>query len=149
MSKLTLVKPHSFKAWVMAFRPKTLMAAIVPITVGSLLPGLPYSSIDFKVMISALIAATFLTIGTNLINDALDFKKGADTKQRIGPMRASQSGLLSPQLVLASGLGALMLAFLFALPLIVKGGILFLYLTLVSMLCSYLYTGGPYPLSYK
>lgn len=125
------------------------MAAIVPFSVGALLPGHPFSEIDFRVLFSGLIATVFLTIGVNLINDALDFKKGADTKQRIGPLRVTQAGLLSPQAVLASGLGALLLAFLFAIPLMYKGGVVFLYLTLASMVSAYLYTGGPYPLSYK
>ncbi len=149
MKKTLSIKPYSIKAWILAFRPKTLMAAVVPITVGSFLPGQPFSEMDWKIYFSALITAVSLTIGTNLVNDALDFKKGMDTDQRVGPIRVTQTGLLSMQAVLATGVAALLFALLFAAPLILKGGIGFLFITLVAILSGYLYTGGPYPLAYK
>lgn len=148
MSRLISAEPNSVKAWWIAIRPKTLMAAVMPILVGTFLPALPYAEMDWKMMASALIAAISLTIGVNLINDALDFKRGADTKARIGPLRVTQAGLLSPQVVLATGFAALFFAFLFALPLIAKAGTGLLVLTVLAMLSAYLYTGGPYPLAY-
>ena len=148
MSRLLSVEPNSLRAWWIAIRPKTLMAAVMPILVGTFLPALPFSEMDWKMMTSALIAAISLTIGVNLINDALDFKRGADTKARIGPLRVTQAGLLSPQVVLATGFAALLFAFLFALPLIAKAGVGLLVLTLLAMLSAYFYTGGPYPLAY-
>lgn len=142
------IKQNSLTAWILAARPKTLMAGIIPIIVGSFIAPVDFAEIDWGIVFSALIASVALQIATNLINDALDFKKGADTKDRIGPLRVTQSGLLTSTQVLAGGFGFLLCALLFALPLIFKGGIPLLVIVILSAICSYLYTGGPYPLAY-
>lgn len=147
-TKILTTQPQSIKAWFLAIRPKTLMAAVAPIIVGTLISNIPFAEMDWKIACSALIAAIMVTISTNLINDALDYKKGADSKERIGPTRVTQSGLLSSTQVLAGGFAFLFLAFLFAIPLILKGGLILFVLAIMSAICSYLYTGGPYPLSY-
>ncbi|MFV0340171.1 MAG: 1,4-dihydroxy-2-naphthoate octaprenyltransferase [Parachlamydiaceae bacterium] len=143
------IKPNSIKAWIMAFRPKTLFIAVAPVLVGSFLPAQGLWNLDYVAMGFSLLTAVFLTMGANLINDALDFKNGRDTKQRIGPTRATQSGLLPYKAVLTGGLIALSLAALCALPLIYKGGLFLALLTVVSLLAAYFYTGGPYPLAYQ
>lgn len=141
------IKPNSFKAWLLAIRPRTLIVAATPVLVGTFLPAQGLFNVDYLVASFALLTALFLTIGTNLVNDALDFKNGRDTKIRIGPTRASQSGLLPYQSVLTGGILALALAALCAIPLIMKGGIFIAFLILASILAGYFYTGGPYPLS--
>lgn len=102
-TKILTTQPQSIKAWFLAIRPKTLMAAVAPIIVGTLISNIPFAEMDWKIACSALIAAIMVTISTNLINDALDYKKGADSKERIGPTRVTQSGLLSSTQVLAGG----------------------------------------------
>ena len=85
---------NSFYSWLLAFRFKTLTAAFVPVLVAT---GLVYGqNPELKWWISAyaLLAAFCIQIATNLFNDAIDFKKGADTESRIGPRRVTQSGLL-------------------------------------------------------
>lgn len=136
------------QAWLLASRPKSLTAAIIPVIVGTALASAVILDIDLKIVFFALLCALFIQIGTNLINDALDFKKGADTKTRIGPIRASQSGLLPMRHVYFAGIGCLVLAFLFGIPLMIKGGAPIIVLLLVSLACAYLYTGGPCPLAY-
>lgn len=140
--------PFSVRSWVLAARPKTLTVAIIPILVGTFLAKASAVSIDWSLMWFGMASAIFITIGTNLNNDALDFKKGTDTADRLGPKRATQSGLLSADQVLAGGWICYALAFAAAIPLIVKGGIILLLLMVVSITCGYLYTGGPMPLSY-
>lgn len=135
--------------WILATRPKTLMAAVIPLLVGSMTPPIPYYELDFLMIICSLLAGVSLTIATNLINDALDFKKGADTEERIGPIRVTKEGLLSFKTVLRGGFFFLVLTALFAIPLCLKGGWPLVLIVLLSIMCSYLYTGGPYPLSYK
>lgn len=138
----------NWKAWVLALRPKTLIAGAIPILVGSFAPTLPLHQIDWRVFGSACIVSVFLTIAANLINDALDFKKGADTAARIGPIRVTQTGLLSEYQVLGAGFAMLAFALLASLPLITKGGLLVCIFIITSLFSAYFYTGGPYPISY-
>ena len=149
-SKTPSNKPQISKlqAWLLATRPKTLTASIIPVIVGTALASAVILDINWKIAFCALISAVLIQIGTNFINDALDFKKGADTQTRKGPMRASQSGLIPMKHVYNAGLGSLALAFLFGIPLMLKGGLPIGILLLVSLLCAYLYTGGPFPLAY-
>lgn len=134
--------------WISAFRPKTLTAAIVPVLVGSALVYTSTFEIRWVLTICALFAALFIQIGTNLINDAFDFKKGADGADRLGPTRVTQAGLLRYKTVLVAGLVSFALAILFGIPLVKTGGTTILIVGLVSVICGYAYTAGPYPLAY-
>jgi 1,4-dihydroxy-2-naphthoate octaprenyltransferase len=140
----------TWKAWLLATRPKTLTAAVVPVVVGTLLATTTAAntSIDWYLAITALMCALCIQIATNFINDSIDFKKGADSSTRIGPKRVTQSGLISEKNVLYAGFAMLVLAILFCIPLIIKGGLLLLITLLISVACAYLYTGGPKPLAY-
>lgn len=134
--------------WLLAFRFKTLIAALVPVLVGTAL----CSSLNlfYKPWVSlfALLGAFAIQIATNLLNDAIDFKKGADTKDRIGPQRVTQSGLLSEKNVWLMGLFFLVLALGFGIPLVIRGGLPIVTLGLLSVFLAYGYTGGPFPLAY-
>lgn len=138
----------TLKPWFMAIRPKTLTAAVIPILAASYLAYASGYRINWVISLSALLGAIFIQIGTNLINDALDFKKGADTHERLGPMRVTQSGLLPMRKIFAGGIGAFIMALLFCIPLFIQGGFPIVVILLVSVLCGYLYTGGPFPLAY-
>lgn len=128
----------------MAARPKTLTAALIPVMAGTALA----ENFHWHITLFAFLAAIFIQIGTNLINDALDFKKGADTSERLGPQRVTQSGLLSAQQVLAAGTLSFLAAWFFGMPLMIQGGWPIVFLLAISILCGYLYTGGPMPLAY-
>lgn len=136
------------KAWLLASRPKTLTASIIPVIAGTALANAVMLDMNWTIAFFALLCAMLIHVATNLINDALDFKKGADTKTRIGPTRVTQSGLLPMTHVYWAGIGCLGLAFLFGIPLMIKGGFPITLLLIVSIACAYLYTGGPYPLAY-
>src|SRR5687767_2031595 len=83
------------KAWLLAARPKTLSAAVVPVLVGSALAAHEPAAVTWWVFFCALAGAVLIQVATNLINDALDFRKGADTGERLGPVRVTQAGLIS------------------------------------------------------
>lgn len=138
----------SINPWIMAMRPKTLVAGAIPILVGAFCSALPFSKMNWGILFSALLFSVLTQLSVNLINDALDFKKGKDTKNRVGPTRVTQSGLLTSSQVLSGGFALLFLAFLVSIPLILKGGVPIFALVVASLMCSYLYTGGPYPLAY-
>lgn len=139
---------EQFKIWCMAARPKTLTTSLIPISMGTILATSSVEQIKWFTAFFTLLSAILIQIGINLINDALDFKKGADNEHRIGFKRVSQLGLLTPQQVLRGGFICFALSLLAGIPLIVEGGWLFLSVLLVCMTFGYLYTGGPMPLAY-
>jgi 1,4-dihydroxy-2-naphthoate octaprenyltransferase len=132
----------------LATRPKTLTAAVVPIAVA--LGYLQRSSVSFEYwpLGLALFATIFIQIGTNFINDWADFKKGADSESRIGPKRATQQGWLSEKTVLFLGVLAFLIAMAIGVPIVLHGGVPILIIGLVSVVFGYAYTAGPFPLAY-
>ncbi|MCB0420683.1 MAG: 1,4-dihydroxy-2-naphthoate polyprenyltransferase [Bdellovibrionales bacterium] len=134
--------------WLLALRPKTLSAAVVPIVVGSALAFQSQHPFVLWVSVCALLASLFIQVGTNLFNDAIDYKKGADTHERIGPLRVTQSGLIKPKSVLLMAVACLIVAAAFGFPLVMKGGFPILVVGLASLFLAYSYTGGPFPLAY-
>jgi len=135
------------KIWMLAVRPKTLPAAVGPVLVGTALVA---GDQAFRIgpALAALLAALLLQIGSNLANDVFDFKKGMDTKERTGPMRVTQAGLLNPCQVLAGMWTVFVLAFLIGTYLIWVGGWPILLIGVLSIITAIAYTGGPYPLGY-
>jgi 1,4-dihydroxy-2-naphthoate octaprenyltransferase len=134
--------------WLLAARPKTLSAAVVPVLMGSALAADEPAAISWWVFACALAGALLIQIATNFINDALDFKKGADTSERLGPIRVTAAGLISAERVLRAAWMCLLLAALCGIPLLVRGGWPLLVIGLASIAAAYAYTGGPYPLAY-
>ena len=98
--------------------------------------------------LAALVGAVLILIGTNLANDVFDFEKGADTKERLGPTRVTQAGLLRPQAVRAGMWTAFALAALCGVYLTWVAGPVVLAIGVASILAGLAYTGGPYPLGY-
>lgn len=138
----------AWKGWLLAARPKTLSAAVVPIAVAGGVSLFISGQANPLILTSALLFALAIQVGTNFVNDALDFEKGADNEDRLGPMRVTGSGLFSSKQVMQAAGVAFLLALLFALPLIFYGGVAIVAIVLLSIACGYLYTGGPYPLAY-
>jgi 1,4-dihydroxy-2-naphthoate octaprenyltransferase len=135
--------------WLLAARPKTLSAAVVPVMMGSALASHEPAAVTWWVFWCALIGAVLIQIATNFINDALDFKKGADTEERLGPIRVTQAGLISANAVMSAAWLCLFGAALCGIPLMMRGGWPMLLIGLASIAAAYAYTGGPYPLAYR
>lgn len=135
--------------WLLAARPKTLSAAVVPVVMGSALAAHEPPGVTWWVFWCALIGAVLIQIATNLINDALDFKKGADTAERLGPIRVTQAGLIGPREVMTAAYLCLIGAALCGIPLIYRGGWPMIAIGLTSIVAAYAYTGGPFPLAYR
>ncbi len=135
-------------ALIQAARPKTLTASLVPCMVAGAYAMHELGFVPWGLLLSACASALMIQIGTNYFNDVYDFKKGADTAERMGPRRATLSKDLSPRQVFSLGVLAFGLALLFSIPLVIKAGIPILILGLVSLLAGYLYTAGPFPLAY-
>lgn len=133
--------------WLLATRPKTLAAGIVPVAVGTAL-GAASASFQLLPMLACLAAALCIQIGCNFANDALDALKGADNHQRLGPTRAVASGSISASSMLKASAAVLLLAFCIGIYLAMIGGWVLFLLGCISICCAYIYTGGPYPLAY-
>jgi 1,4-dihydroxy-2-naphthoate polyprenyltransferase len=135
------------KAWVMAARPQTLPAAAAPVIVGS---GLAVYAGVFAPLaaLMAVVGAALIQIGTNFANDYYDAIKGADTDDREGFTRVTQSGLIAPERVKLATIVTFALAILSGTYLVSIGGVPILVIGLVSVFCGWAYTGGPYPLGY-
>lgn len=129
-------------------RPKTLSAAVVPVVVGTALPMAEGRPVIWWVTLCALLSAVFIQVGTNFVNDALDFIKGADKETRLGEARAAQSGWFSASSVLMMGLGSFALAGIWGIPLVLQGGWVVFWIGAISLVMGYAYTGGPMPLAY-
>lgn len=138
------------RPWILAARPKTLPATVAPVWIGSYLGGLAAADgVDHLLAWSAFLSALAIQIATNFFNDALDANKGADTNRRLGPTRASASGMLAPQAMMRAGLVMLVVAVLLSIPIVRAHGLPIVVIGLVSMACAYAYTGGPFPLAYR
>lgn len=134
-------------AWVLASRPKTLPAAIVPVVVGSAVAA-SQDVFEWLPATVALVCAVLIQIGTNLANDYFDFMKGADSEHRLGPTRVTQSGLIAPATVRNAMIIVFSLTFFLGLYLVAVGGWPILVIGVASLFCAVIYTAGPYPLAY-
>jgi len=132
----------------MAARLRTLPAAIAPVLVGTSLAG---TEDRFRVgaFIAALLGAIFIQVGTNLSNDYSDARRGADTEDRLGPVRVTAGGLVPPRQVLMATYITFGLAVLCGAYLVYVAGPVLLAIGAASILAGVLYTGGPRPYGYE
>ena len=135
--------------WIIAFRIKTLPAAISPVLVGTALAYKISNDFNLVIFLSILSASIFIQIGTNLSNDLSDFLNGADTRNRLGPIRVAQSGLLTIDKLKLGIIISFSLAILFGFYLVSVGGNIIILIGLLSIISGILYTAGPYPLGYN
>jgi len=136
------------KAWLMAARPQTLPAGASPVVLGT---GLAVHEGVFAPLpaLAALIGALLIQIGTNFANDYYDAVKGADTAEREGFIRVTQSGLIDAAQVKRAMWATYALAMVVGLYLVAVGGVPILLVGLASILAGIAYTGGPYPYGYR
>lgn len=141
------LRPGSPAVWWLACRPATLWAAVAPVLVGVACAG---SAGGFAALpaCAALFGAVFLQIGTNFANDLFDFRKGADTSERLGPLRAAQAGLLTVRQLALGTAAAFVAATLCGLYLAAVAGWPVVAVGLASIAAGIGYTGGPRPLGY-
>jgi 1,4-dihydroxy-2-naphthoate octaprenyltransferase len=137
------------RIWLMAARLRTLPAAIAPVLVGTALAVQATDDIRVGAFIAALLGAILIQVGTNLSNDYSDARRGADTEDRLGPVRVTAGGLVPPQQVLIAVYATFGAAMLTGVYLVYVAGWELLVVGLVSILAGVLYTGGPKPYGYE
>jgi 1,4-dihydroxy-2-naphthoate octaprenyltransferase len=139
--------PGKLAVWILAARPKTLPAAVLPVVVGSVLARAD-GAFAWAPALVALAGALLIQIGTNYVNDLQDFLKGTDDADRIGPVRVAQAGLVTPVQMRIAIIVVFKLAVLAGIWLTMRGGWPVVAIGLASILCGVLYTAGPRPLGY-
>jgi 1,4-dihydroxy-2-naphthoate octaprenyltransferase len=148
MAYTSIEKISKIDSWILASRPKTLLAAVVPVLVGSAL-AFYEDSFQPVAAIFALMCSVLIQVGTNFTNDLYDFMKGADRKDRYGPHRALASGWLTVNEMKIAVILTFSIAFLLGMYLVYLGGIPILIIGILSILAGLAYTAGPYPLAYN
>lgn len=142
------IKRNSVHAWVLAARPKTLTGAITPVVIGSALAAMDGYFQWFPALICCLFAC-LMQIAANFINDLFDFLKGTDREDRLGPERACAQGWISPQAMKTGIIVTVILACLIGSTLLLYAGWELIGVGVLCVLFAFLYTTGPYPLSYN
>ncbi|MDP9136486.1 MAG: 1,4-dihydroxy-2-naphthoate polyprenyltransferase [Actinomycetota bacterium] len=132
----------------MAARPRTLPAAVAPVLVGTALAATE-GTFRWLTFVAAMLGALFIQVGTNLSNDYSDARRGADTEDRLGPVRVTAGGLVPPRQVLVATYVAFGVAVLAGVYLIATVGWELLLVGAASILAGVLYTGGPRPYGYE
>src|ERR671917_756501 len=132
----------------MAARPRTLPAAVAPVLVGTALAATE-GTFKWLTFLAAMLGALFIQVGTNLSNDYSDARRGADTEDRLGPVRVTAGGLVPPKRVLVWTYVAFGIAVLAGAYLIAVAGWELLAVGVASIVAGVLYTGGPKPYGYE
>ncbi|MDO9355050.1 MAG: 1,4-dihydroxy-2-naphthoate polyprenyltransferase, partial [Solirubrobacteraceae bacterium] len=139
--------PPAVRTWILAARLRTLPAAAAPVFVGTSV-AIAADGFGFLRFLCALMGALFIQIGTNLANDYSDARRGADTEDRLGPVRVTAGGLVPPQHVLYGIWISFGIAVAFGAYLIAVAGWELLVIGVASIIAGVLYTGGPKPYGY-
>lgn len=140
-------KMNMLQIWWLAIRPRTLPAAAAGVAMGS---SLAWHDGSFQLLpaLAALLVALLLQIGSNVANDVFDFERGADTAERLGPVRVTQAGYLTPSQVKTGMVVIFAFAAFLGLYLATLRGWTVIWLGAAAILAAVAYTGGPYPLGY-
>lgn len=143
-----MINKNKLDSWIIASRPRTLLAAFVPVMVGS---AVAFNEGKLKIILSfsALLCSLLIQVGTNFTNDLYDFLKGADTTKRKGPRRVLASGLISVSEMKTAVVITFLTAFLLGLFLVYHGGTVILVIGVLSIIAGLAYTAGPFPLAYN
>lgn len=138
----------SLQIWLIASRPRTLPAAVAPVLVGTALAW-TVGPLNWMAFAAAALGSLFIQVGTNLSNDYSDARRGADTEERLGPVRVTAGGLVPPKQVLFATYASFGMAVLCGIYLIIIAGPVLLLIGAASILAGVLYTGGPRPYGYE
>lgn len=146
MSEATNITPNSWRAWLLAARPKTLSGAAVPVMIGVALAWVDaaeYAGDTFHWLpaVLCLLFAFVMQIDANLINDFFDFVGGADDADtRLGPRRACAQGWVTLDAMKRAIALTTCIACLVGLPLVLYGGLEMILVGMICVVFCFLYT---------
>ena len=140
--------PKIVQAWATAARLRTLPIPTIQVLTGAALAYSITGAMNLSILFFTWLVAVFITIGTNLINDVIDFDKGENQPKRVGFLKVISAGIISRKNVQLAGLSSFALALFFGMFLGIHAGWGVFLVIILSAICGYCYTGGPYPISY-
>lgn len=147
--KVKVERNSNLNNWLLAVRPKTLLASLSPVILGLTIAYIEKSSLNILVAILTLSAALLMQISSNIANDYLDSLRGVDVDGRLGPIRVTQAGLIPTSSMKKALIATMTISFIIGLYLMLIGGPVIMAVGLLSLYFAYGYTGGPFPLSYN
>lgn len=134
--------------WLSATRPKTLVASAIPVIMGAAL-AFHDGTFSMTAAVVALICSLLIQVATNFINEIYDFRKGADSMGRVGPVRAVSAGLITERQMIRAAWLVVGICFVLGMYLVWLRGVIVLIIGVVSLCLAWVYTGGRYSLAYK
>src|SRR6266508_3310069 len=90
--------PSGLGVWLRGARPRTLVASICPVLVGTAVAASGGRLVPWRAL-AVLVVSVAIQVGVNYANDYSDGVRGTDTPARVGPVRLVASGLASPSRV--------------------------------------------------
>jgi len=145
----------NIRIWIKAFRLRTLPLALSSAILGSFL-AYAQGSFRWQIFLLAVLTTLFLQVLSNLANDYGDAMHGTDNVNRLGPLRVTQSGLITRRKMRGMIILFVLLAFASGTLLIFSGlqqfgwkGILIFFLLGISAIFAAIkYTVGKNPYGY-
>ena len=137
-----IIRKNSFKAWLLAARPKTLTGASVPVMIALAMAYTDLQGNGFRIIPAVLCAlfAFVMQIDANFVNDYFDFISGKDDEQRLGPARACAMGWIDVAKTKVGIVITTVIACIIGLPLVVYGGVEMILVGALCVVFCFLYT---------
>lgn len=137
-----IIRKNSFKAWLLAARPKTLTGASVPVMIALAMAYTDLQGNGFRIIPAVLCAlfAFVMQIDANFVNDYFDFISGKDDEQRLGPARACAMGWIDVAKMKVGIVITTVIACIIGLPLVVYGGVEMILVGALCVVFCFLYT---------
>lgn len=135
----------SAKTWLVAARPHTLSASVVPVAVGSALAA-AQGAFSWHLFVLTLAGSVLVQIGTNFTDEFADHGATASLHKYLAPHKVIARGLLSGRAVKLGAAVVFGVATLIGVYLVSRTGWPLLVVCLVSLAAAYGYSAGPLPL---
>ena len=137
-----IIRKNSFKAWLLAARPKTLTGASVPVMIALAMAYTDLQGNGFRIIPAVLCAlfAFVMQIDANFVNDYFDFISGKDDEQRLGPARACAMGWIDVAKMKVGIVITTVIACIIGLPLVIYGGVEMILVGALCVVFCFLYT---------
>jgi 1,4-dihydroxy-2-naphthoate octaprenyltransferase len=133
-------------------RPHTLTAAVVPVLVGTATAKIfllgSEDHLSLSLFLAMLLACLLIQAATNMFNEYYDFKKGLDDHTSVGIGGAIVRNGMTPKRVMNLAIAFYIIAALLGIFIAMNSSFWLLPIGLVCMAVGYLYTGGPFPISW-
>lgn len=142
---------YKLSLWVLAARPKTLVASIIPVSLGASLAFQQSEDLSFALLAMCFLFSILVQIATNFANDYFDFLKGADEQRTLGPTRFSTGGVIAGLDLRNASYTLLFFAFILGVFMMENSGASrwLLLIGIASVVSAIAYTGGPFPFAYN